>query len=85
MRNGEIKLEFLINKLYDTQGINSINIYSRPSLPEESMYVKKSVSNNIQNALIKLAEQRDVSYDPSVGFDKLFNGGNSNSHQINVN
>jgi hypothetical protein len=36
------------------------------------MYISKNVSPKVQEALLKLAEQRDIGYDPSLGFEKLF-------------
>ncbi len=72
LKNGEVTLQFLINRLYDTPSINSLNIHSRPQLPEESMYIAKSVSPKVEEALLKMAEQRDISYEPSLGFEKLF-------------
>jgi hypothetical protein len=72
LRNGEAKLQFIINRLYNTQGIKSIDIQSRPGLPEESLYMSKSVSAKVQEALIKMTEQRDIGHDPDLAFSKIF-------------
>jgi hypothetical protein len=36
------------------------------------MYIAKNVSPKVEEALLKMAEQRDISYEPSLGFEKLF-------------
>jgi hypothetical protein len=43
------------------------------------------VSPKVQEALIKLAEQRDISYDPSLGFEKLFQNERGQSSVISFN
>ena len=49
------------------------------------MYIQKNVSPKIQEALIKMAEQRDIGYDPSLGFEKLFINERNSGSIINFN
>lgn len=78
VKKGDVQLSFLIDEIELTQP-NLI----RQNLPKESAYLTANVSQTCEQSLIKLSQNREVQYNPSIAFDSLFKGiKNVDCHQL---
>jgi len=67
VKSGEVQLEFLSAEIELTQP-NLI----RQNLPSVSSYLTAPVSQTCEQHLVKLSENREVQYKPSMAFEDLF-------------
>lgn len=67
MKAGEVQLEFLVAEIELTQP-NLI----RQALPTQSAYMTANVSPACEQSLIKLSQNKEIQYKPSMAFDDIF-------------